>query len=78
MEIYDIVKKLVGPIHPVGETYEDEDRLENLEVMTELVGEILFDISVISDNNKDRVEHSMKEAGKFAYEFLETIKKELI
>ena len=69
MDIYEVVKKLVGPISPVGETYADNDRFENLKTMTELVDKLVFDINAVVPN-KDRVEYSMKKAGEFADKFL--------
>ena len=69
MDIHEIVKKLVGPISPVGETYADNDRFENLKTMTELVDKLVFDINTVIPN-KDRVEYSMKKAGEFADKFL--------
>jgi hypothetical protein len=37
IDIYKVVKKLIGAIEPVGATHIDEGRFENLKVMTELV-----------------------------------------
>lgn len=62
MDIHEIVKKLVGPIKPIGETNTDHERYKNLKVMTELVDRLVFDIDHIIPN-KDRVEYSMKRAG---------------
>ena len=30
MELIDVVRKLVGPISPIGESHADEKRFENL------------------------------------------------
>ena len=76
MEIYDIIKKLIGPIDPIGETYEDNERFENLKATTKLVNQLLFKIYTVS-YNKDKVEFSMKKSGEFAHKFLKTIKTEL-
>ena len=72
MDIHEIVKKLVGPIDPVGETHTDDNRFENLKVMTELVGELLTDIDRVIPN-KERVEFSMKRAGEHADKFYDEI-----
>ena len=72
MDIHEIVKKLVGPIDPVGETNADDRRFENLKVMTELVGELLTDIDRVIPN-KERVEFSMKRAGEHADKFYDEI-----
>jgi len=69
MEIYDVVKKLVGEIEPVGETYTDNARFENLKVMTELVDSLVKDIDYVG-MEKDRHEYSRKRAGEFANKFL--------
>lgn len=69
MNLHEIVKKLVGPINPIGETNLDGKRLENLKVMTELVDALLTDIDAVT-TNKDMPEHSRRVAGKFAYDFM--------
>lgn len=69
MELIDIVRKLVGPIDPVGETNTDEARFENLKEMTKLVDRLVLDIDRIIPN-KNRPEYSMTRAGKFADDFL--------
>jgi len=66
MNNHEIVKKLIGPIEPVGETNEDGRRFENLEAMTELFNNLLADIAEVARFNKDRVEYSMNKAGKHA------------
>jgi len=72
MEVYDVVKKLVGEIKPVGETNTDNDRFENLKAMTDLVDKLLTDIDdVITEKN--RHEFSRKRAGEFADEFFTKI-----
>ena len=69
MDIYDVVTKLIGPIDPVGETYEDKKRYENLKEMTDLVDGLMRDIYHVS-RNVERVEHSMNKAGTHAQSFL--------
>lgn len=69
MNIYEIVKKLVGEIEPVGETNEDNRRFENLKVMTELVDRLIYDIDSVIPS-KRKTEYSMNRAGKFADDFL--------
>jgi len=65
MEIYDIVKTLIGDIKPVGETNEDERRYQNLEATIKLVDFLLDDIKTASDDS-NRQEFSMKKIGKRA------------
>lgn len=73
MTIYDVVYKVVGEIEPIGETNEDNRRFDNLRAMTHLVNLLITDIDAMAYRNKDRVEFSMKRAGKFADEFLTKI-----
>ena len=74
MTIYDVVCKLVGAIDPIGETYTDNQRFENLKVMTGLVDRLIFNLAEVA-NNKKRVEYSMKKAGEFADKFLNETKE---
>lgn len=76
MTLYDIVKKLAGPIDAVGETNADTQRLENLKATIELVDRLVFDIAV-SAKSKDRKEASMEKIGGKAYEFLLLLKESL-
>jgi len=69
MEIYDVVKKLIGPINPVGETNEDNRRFEYLKTTTNLVYKLVFDIDAVA-SHKDRIAYSINRAGQFADNFL--------
>lgn len=75
IDVYEVSKKLIGPVLPVGETHTDERRYENLEKMIELANLLLWDIREVS-KNKDRHEASMKKAGTLADEFLNSIKED--
>lgn len=66
----DIVKKLIGNIHPHGASHIDGDRLENLKEMCALVGDLVYEINFVARNNKDRQEHSMKIMGEYAHDYL--------
>jgi len=68
-ENYKVIKKILGDVYPVGETYEDAKRNTNLKEMLEVVALLLEDIHKVAEN-KDRVEWSMREAGKMADKFL--------
>jgi len=76
MTNYDVVKKLIGPIEPVGETYEDEVRLANLRETLEIAGVLIEEIMDVSAN-ADRVEDSAKDIGKKAKKFLENLLEDL-
>ena len=70
MDNYDVIKKLIGAIDPIGETTADNKRYENLKATLELTGKLLEDINNVAQDNKDRVEYSMSRAGKLADKFL--------
>jgi len=70
MTLYDVVKKLTGPIDPVGETNTDNARFENLKALTELVDKLVFDIDKVNMLGKGRAEYSIKRAREFANSFL--------
>jgi hypothetical protein len=69
MELNDVVKKLIGEIEPVGETNEDNKRFENLKVMLGLLDSILTDTDYIYNNNKERIEYSMKRSADYIKKF---------
>jgi hypothetical protein len=69
MDIYEIVKKLVGDIQPVGETRTDEKRFENLGITMDLADKLIEDIKMVAED-KNRAEFSMSRAGKSADSFL--------
>lgn len=69
MTLYDVVKKLIGEVKPIGETRTDDIRFENLKQLTELVDKLETDIDEIA-MLKDRPEYSIKRAGEFADAFL--------
>ena len=35
IDVYKVVKKLIGEIDPIGETQTDDERFENLKAMTD-------------------------------------------
>jgi len=73
VELIDIVRKLVGPIQPVGETSSDAARLENMKEVGELVEMLLCDLETAA-MNKDRPEASMREIGQKADMYLREFK----
>jgi len=77
MEIIDIVRKLIGPIEPVGASHIDPGRLENLEAMAALVDDLIMDIHHVS-KDKNRCEDSVMQCGKYADRYLASLQGELI
>ena len=74
MKLFDVVMKLVGPIHPIGKTEVDAERYVNLVNLIELTDGLLGRIEMVT-HNADRVEASMKMAGKRAKEFMDAVKE---
>ena len=72
MTYYEIVKKLIGAIDPIGETNTDEKRLDNLENMTVLVDCLIADIDRVA-MNKGKPEYSINKAGEVASQFLDDL-----
>ena len=72
MTYHDIVKKLIGSINPIGETSEDERRLENLENLITLTDALIYDIDKVA-MNKGKAEYSLNKAGSVASEFLDDL-----
>lgn len=77
MELKDVVLKLIGPIMPIGETNEDEDRLENLRQFIKLVDALVEEMNDIA-GNAERAEYSMSRAGKMAEKFLVDLKESIL
>lgn len=73
INVYEVVKKLIGPINPIGSTETDEMRFENLKSTTELVDALLTDIDAVQYVNKDCCEFSRKKAADFAEQFFNQI-----
>ena len=72
MNIYDLVRKILGGIQPVAETHCDDEKYENLKATIELVELLIGDIGEVA-KEKDRQEFSVSRAGKRANEFLITL-----
>lgn len=72
IDLHEVVMKLVGPVQPVGETGEDERRLDNMRALTDLVDDLLGEIEKV-EPAADRVEGSMRAIGVHAREFLREI-----
>ena len=77
MEIEDVVKKLVGDIKPIGDSWKDSETFENLKVMCDLVNHLTGQIESVYESNKGdnqaSVLKSANYAGKFLYELKERI-----
>lgn len=72
--IIDVVKKLVGPIRPVGESRADKTRLENLKAMVKVIDELVEEVDNVAIDFKDYSEHSIKVANKYAKDFIDNLR----
>lgn len=73
MTNYDVVKKLIGEIRPVGETNTDNARFENLKAMCDLMDQIHTAIDDVAYQFKDSHEFSVKRAADYANKFLDKL-----
>lgn len=64
-----IVKRLVGPLDPIGDSWVDEKRYENLLHMIDVVNDLVDEIKSISEYAKSH-EYSVQKIGKQAKSFL--------
>ena len=71
MSLHEVVKKLVGPISPVGETNEDNRRFENLKVTADLVDSLLSEMDDIVYRKSNNQEYSIKRAVDFVIKFMD-------
>lgn len=77
MTNYDVIKKLIGEIEPIGDSRVDEKRFENLMETTLLVEQLLRDIHAVVSFS-DCSQASMNKAGRWAKECLDGFRKDLI
>ncbi len=78
MDNYDVLKKLLGPIDPIGSTDVDAERYKNLEATIDVVNRLLFDIDAIVWKNKNPQEHSIIKAKEKASEFCRELRDSLL
>jgi len=73
MDIYEIVMKLVGPIHPIGETNADNARFENLKTLCTVTDQLVSAIDEVGYRHKDSQEYSVKRAADRARKFMDDL-----
>jgi len=76
MTNFDVIKKVIGKIHPVGESNEDQKRFDNLTQYCEAFEEMFREISEIA-SEADSPYGSIKKAGTFAKTFLKEIRESI-
>lgn len=67
----EVIKKLIGEINPVGESNEDERRLNNLHELCDVVENLLDEIHELSLKYEDDKRHSVKRISDKAYKFIQ-------
>jgi hypothetical protein len=72
----DVVKKLIGPVKPYGDSGVDAARTKNLHELLSLVDDLIDEIRDVA-KEKDRYEASMKSMGLAADKFLQELKNNL-
>lgn len=77
MNLTEIVYKLNGEISPVGETNEDNKRIENLNNMIDLIEHLVSDINDVSAHSNNH-QFSMKRAGDKARNFINELTKQYL
>lgn len=70
MELIDIVNKLVGRIEPIGDTFVDEERFENLKAYCELINEMVKRVDDVVCNNWGSRLASVKKTNDYISDFL--------
>ena len=75
MTNYDVVKKLIGAIEPVGETNTDNKRFENLTELCDLMYQMHLDIQDVAYRYRSSQEYSVKKSCDFANKFLNELGK---
>lgn len=73
VEMVDVVRQLVGPIQPIGETNSDRQRLDNLLVLIDILEDLLEDVRKVALES-DRSESSVRAIGYKARDFLNELK----
>jgi len=70
MTHYEIVKKLIGNIRPLGDASQDEKRFENLKAMCTLANLIIAGIDAVGYDFRNSYEGSVRKAADYAKKFL--------
>lgn len=73
--VYEITKRLLGYIEPLGQSSMDEIRLSNLESTIDLVERLTKDIIYVA-RNKNSYENSVKAIGTRADRFISEMREE--
>lgn len=72
IDVYEVVKKLIGEIDPVGDARVDKENLKNLEVAIDLVEKLIVDIDRVA-GAKDTHLDSVRTAKVVAIRFFDRL-----
>jgi len=72
MTNYDVVKRLIGNVMPIGETRQDEINFEHLKQTCDLVSLLLDDIGRAASITSNK-EFSIRRSQDFARDFLKDV-----
>jgi len=75
INLHAVVRKLAGPVRPVGDHGADEARFANLERIIGLVDHLIYDLREVA-NDAGSHEASVKRAGERARDFIAAIGSE--
>lgn len=73
MTTFEMIKRLIGEVEPIGDSAIDEKRLVNLKELCDLTGQLIFEINRISNMESDL--HSVKQAADYARIFIIELKE---
>lgn len=75
MTNYDVVKKLIGPINPIGKSEVDEDRMKNLAATLDLIEKLTDDVLEVAKIHHNG-ESSIKQAKDYASGFIRRLSED--
>ena len=75
--VKEIIKRLVGPIKPIGDSSMDSERRENLEVYGELISFLISEVGDVIYHNKNSLYYSVNNSVDKAIEILKKASNEI-
>ena len=60
-DTHEVVKAIIGDVHPVGETHTDNERYSNLKDMIDLTGELMGEIWEISRKALEEIREALNQ-----------------
>lgn len=75
--VKEVIKRLVGPIKPVGDSSIDSERQENLEVYGELISFLISEVGDVIYHNKNSLYYSVNNSVDKAIKILKRASNEI-